>query len=168
MTDRTGVWLGVDVGTVRLGVAVCDPDGLLATPVTTLTVPDGDAGALAPAVSELVAAHGAVGVVVGLPRNLSGADGTSARMAREFAQALSSTYSGPVYLVDERLTTVDAHRRLRQSGVSDRRARAFIDQAAAVLILQAALDHRASRGTMPGEFVGTTRTQRKPRMKGRG
>lgn len=162
------MWLGVDVGTVRLGVAVGDPDGLLATPVTTLAVPHGDPRALVPAVSDLVAEHGAVGVVVGLPRHLSGVDGESAHTARAFARALGDAFAGPVHLVDERLTTVDAHRRLRQSGVSDRRARAFIDQAAAVLILQAALDHRASRGTMPGEFVGTTRTQRKPRMKGRG
>lgn len=168
MTERTGVWLGVDVGTVRLGVAVSDPDGLLATPVTTLAVPDGDAGAVAPAVCALLSSHDAVGVVVGLPRHLSGADGLSARMAREFAHALSRAFAGPVYLVDERLTTVDAHRRLRQSGVNGRRARAFIDQASAVLILQAALDHRASRGTMPGELVAATRTTRKPRTKGRG
>ncbi|MEO6885830.1 MAG: Holliday junction resolvase RuvX [Jatrophihabitantaceae bacterium] len=137
----TGTWLGVDVGSVRVGVARTDPHGILATPVTTLhrdTRTNQDIAELA----ALVAEHEAVGVVVGLPRTLAGREGPSAVMAREYGTLLAAAIS-PIRLeyVDERLTTVSAQRKLTDGGVRGSRAkRAVIDQAAAVELLQHWLD----------------------------
>ncbi|KRE63155.1 Holliday junction resolvase RuvX [Nostocoides sp. Soil756] len=166
---RPGVLLGVDVGSVRVGVARSDPDGLLATPLETVP----RASAETPAagdddlrrIAALVADHDAVGVVVGLPRSLSGAEGVSAHRARTYADVLAVSIDPvPVRLVDERLTTVEAHRALRESGVAGRRQRSVVDQAAAVLILQSALDAERATGQPAGELVGARR--RKPRTKG--
>lgn len=163
-----GVWLGVDVGSVRVGVAASDPDGILATPVRTVarTAPGAPAAGDADLeeVAALVEEHAAVGVVVGLPRSLSGDEGPAAAGVRQYA-ALMAARVAPVWvrLVDERLTSVDAHRTLRDSGVAGRRQRAVVDQAAAVLILQTALDAERSTGTPPGERVAPGR--RKPRTK---
>jgi putative Holliday junction resolvase len=131
-----GVWLGVDVGTVRVGVARTDPQGLLAVPVTTLhrdPRTDRDLDELA----ALVAEYEAAGVVVGLPVTLAGREGDSARIAREYGAALAARVAPvPVEFVDERLTTVSAQRKLTQGGVRGRSGRAVIDQAAAVELLQ--------------------------------
>lgn len=161
---RPGVRIGVDVGSVRVGVAVCDPTGLLATPLRTLT--GGRPEAVADSVGELVTELEAVEVVVGLPRSLAGHEGPAAETARQYARAMAARVAPvPVRLQDERLTTVDAHRVLRDSGVAGRSQRAVIDQAAAVLILQGALDAERVSGRPPGELVRTDR--RKPRMKDR-
>ncbi|HEY3736822.1 MAG TPA: Holliday junction resolvase RuvX [Jatrophihabitans sp.] len=134
----------MDVGSVRVGVAMCDPNGILATPLATLqrdTRNNSDISELA----RLVLEHGAVGVVIGLPRTLAGAEGTSAAMAREYGQLLTDAISPtPIAYVDERLTTVSATRKLGQSANigrsrATRGARAkreVIDQAAAVELLQ--------------------------------
>ena len=160
---RDGVRVGVDVGTVRVGVAVSDPRGVLASPRETLprdAERDADLAALAALVAELDVLE----VVVGLPRHLSGADSSSAEAARRYASMLAVRVSPvPVRLVDERLTTVDAHRSLRASGVPGRRQRAVVDQAAAVLILQAALDTERTTDRPPGERVRPGR--RKARTK---
>lgn len=167
MSVRPGVRVGVDVGTVRVGVALSDPSGVLATPHATLARrwPDGDPGA--DDVSEIVALcreRVALEVVVGLPRTLSGSEGPAAAAARTYAAELARRLSPVgVRLVDERLTSVDAHRALRDSGVSGRRQRAVVDQAAAVLILQAALDEERSAGRPPGEPV--THKRRRPKTK---
>ena len=167
-TPERGVRLGVDVGSVRVGVAMSDPDGILATPVETLAREAGTAPAAGDpdveAIAALVAGHRAVGVVVGLPRSLSGDEGTAAAAARAYAAVVAARVA-PVWvrLVDERLTSVDAHRALRASGVAGRRQRAVVDQAAAVLILQTALDTERSTGAPPGERV--TPGRRKPRTK---
>ena len=141
----TGGWLGVDVGTVRVGVARSDPSGVLATPLVTLRrEPAGD-GDLAQ-IADLVSEHDVAGVVVGLPVTLAGREGASAAMAREYAQRLSRMIDPvPVELVDERLTTVAAERRLAQRGVRGRARRAVVDQAAAVEILQHWLDARPAQ-----------------------
>jgi putative holliday junction resolvase len=163
---RHGVRVGVDVGTVRVGVAASDPSGLLATPVRTVVrTPDDDDSDLAE-VAGVVTELEAVEVVVGLPRTLAGTEGAAAQGARTYAGRLAVRVAPvPVRLVDERLTTVDAHRSLRDSGVDGRRQRAVVDQAAAVLILQAALDAERSSGRPPGELVRTD--GRKPRTKDR-
>jgi putative Holliday junction resolvase len=139
-----GRYLGIDVGAVRVGVAICDPGGVLATPL--VTVPrDIDGGSDLRTIAGLVAEHEAVGVVVGLPRTLAGRDGPAAEIARAFADALSEVLDVPVELSDERLTTVVATRQLRERGVKGRKQRAVVDQAAAVAILQGWLDaHRRS------------------------
>lgn len=144
MSRPRGVWIGVDVGTVRVGVARSDPDGVLASPVATLARDprnDSDLAHLAGLVREL----GAVGVVVGLPVTLAGRDGPSARMARDYAARLSEQIAPvPVELVDERLTTVSAQRKLKDSRVRGARAkRAVVDQVAAVELLQHWLDRLA-------------------------
>lgn len=133
--------LGVDVGSVRVGVAMSDPDGVLATPL--VTVPrDAEGGADLRALAALVAEHEVVEIVVGLPRTLAGREGPAAESARAFAAALAEVVAVPVALADERLTTVVATRQLRASGRPGRRQRAVVDQAAAVAILQGWLDAR--------------------------
>ena len=139
MSRPSGRWLGVDVGSVRVGVALSDPSGVLATPLVTLArdpVADADLRALLGLVRE----HEVVGVVVGLPRTLAGAEGPAAQAARAYADALTALVNVPVELSDERLTTVLATRQLRGRGMSGRKQRAVIDQAAAVAILQGWLD----------------------------
>jgi putative holliday junction resolvase len=138
-----GVWLAVDVGTVRVGVARSDPRGILATPLATLARSAAD-GADITRVAALVREHEAVGVVVGLPLTLAGREGPSAVMAREYAALLAAAIRPvPVELTDERLTTVSAARKLTGGGLRGARAkRAVIDQAAAVEILQSWLDAR--------------------------
>ncbi|WP_219413598.1 Holliday junction resolvase RuvX [Pseudonocardia nigra] len=131
--------LGVDVGAVRVGVAVSDPDGVLATPLRTVPR-DVAGGADLRTIAELVSEHEAVGVVVGLPRTLAGREGPAAETARAFAEALERVVDVPVELSDERLTTVVATQQLRQRGVKGRKQRAVVDQAAAVAILQGWLD----------------------------
>ncbi|MFN2518467.1 MAG: Holliday junction resolvase RuvX [Jatrophihabitantaceae bacterium] len=139
-----GVWLGVDVGTVRVGVARSDPRGVLATPVTTLArdrIGNRDIAELA----ELIGEYEAVGVVVGLPRTLADREGPSALLAREYAAALTEVISPiPVQHLDERLTTVTARRKLLQGTVRGRATRTVIDQVAAVELLQQWLDIRRS------------------------
>jgi putative Holliday junction resolvase len=158
---RAGVRIGVDVGSARVGVAASDPSGTFASPVETLRR-DLEGGQDLAALARLVAEREAVEVVVGLPRLLSGAEGEAARLAREYAAGLARLIAPtPVRLVDERLTTVAAHKRLRDSGVPGRGQRAVVDQAAAVLILQSALDTETASGKPPGELVSSTGKPRK-------
>lgn len=150
---RPGRRIGVDVGTVRVGVAVSDQDGLLATPVTTLAR-DADGAADQTRLAELALEHEAVELVVGLPRSLSGREGPAAQAARAYAETLAALVAPlPVRLVDERLTTVSAQQHLRRSGVRERQGRGVVDQVAAVVILQHALDSERSSGRAPGELV---------------
>jgi putative Holliday junction resolvase len=146
---RSGARVGVDVGSVRVGVAACDPAGLIATPVETLRRGRGDMDAL----SRLVTERDAVEVVVGLPTTLAGRHGPAAEAAEAYATELAGRVTVPVRLVDERLSTVGATRGLRASGVDTRRGRGVVDQAAAVIILQAALDTERQTGSAPGRVV---------------
>jgi putative Holliday junction resolvase len=132
--------LAVDVGSVRIGVAVCDPDGILATPVETVSRAGGDDDALA-RLAELVAEHEALAVIVGLPRDLRGDESFAARAVRDFAERFGQMIAPiPMIFVDERMTTVTAARALREAGRDSRSSRGVIDQAAAVAILQGWLD----------------------------
>ena len=146
-TPRTpGVWLGVDVGTVRVGVARSDPRGVLAVPVVTLAR-DRRRQADLDQLAEIVGEYGAVGVVVGLPVTLSGQHGKSAEMACGYGASLARRIAPiPVTYSDERLSTVAAARILSAQGRRGPEARAVIDQAAAVEILQRWLDGGAARG----------------------
>lgn len=150
---RRGVRLGVDVGSVRVGLAVCDAEGLIASPVETVPRDEKALGDLARIAAE-VADRGAVEVVVGLPRSLDGHEGSAAQLARGYAERLAGRVAPvPVRLVDERLSTVSAHRALRDAGVRGRRHRRVVDQVAAVLILQTALDAERASGRAPGSLV---------------
>ena len=145
-----GPRLGVDVGTVRIGVAVSDPDGILATPVETVRRDrtDKHVRRLAQLAGELEA----VEVVVGLPRTLADRSGASARDAVELAEQLARRVAPtPVRMSDERLTTVSAQRSLRDAGIRAKGQRAMIDQAAAVGILQNWLDQRRAALAAHGE-----------------
>lgn len=161
-----GVRLGIDVGSVRVGVAVCDPDGILATPLVTLardnttpapdtdkkraSVTESDVIPESPrvpqdiaAIARLVAEHGSVEVVVGLPVNLAGVEGPAAKKIREYARILEDAIAPvPIVMADERMSTVTAARRLSDRGVKGKRQRAVVDQAAAVEILQHYLESR--------------------------
>jgi putative Holliday junction resolvase len=156
---RAGIRLGIDVGSVRIGIAASDPGGVLATPVETIER-DVDSGGDQALIAAAALEREALEVVVGLPMSLSGGEGPAAQGVRAYATTLAARISPiPVRLVDERLTTINAHRLLRDSGMAGRAQRAVVDQAAAVLILQAALDLEKSSGMPPGELVG----RRKPR-----
>lgn len=141
----------------RVGVALCDPDGVLATPLKTLRrdlKKNSDVRVLA----RLVREHAAVQVFVGLPRALKGHETGSTQMAREYADLLAGELRGespavPVRLIDERLTTVSAHRSLRESGLDGRKHRQVVDQVAAADILQQALDMQKSLQRDVGDAV---------------
>jgi putative holliday junction resolvase len=142
--------LGVDVGTVRIGVAASDPDGILATPVETVRRDRSNKHLrrLAQLADELEA----VEVVVGLPRTLADRSGPSARDAVDLAEQLARHIAPiPVRLSDERLTTVMAQRSLRDAGIRAKGQRTLIDQAAAVGILQNWLDQRRAALAAHGE-----------------
>lgn len=160
---REGIRLGVDVGTVRVGVAVSDPSGIMATPVETLaraSASDKDVQRVA----ELADDARALEVVVGLPLNMKGEDTASTQAARAWANTLKRLRPAlRVILVDERLTSVSAHQSLHASGVAGRKHRQHVDQQAAVLILQAALETERGTGRPPGLEVGG----RKPRARRR-
>ena len=143
--------LGVDVGKVRVGVALSDPDGILATPLVTVprdltTKPDAVPADISE-ISRLVTEHEAVEVVVGLPVRLTGAEGPAAADARAWVAAFTQVAGVPVVLTDERMSTVVATRRLAERGVRGRRQRAVVDQAAAVEILQSWLNAQRRQTT---------------------
>lgn len=134
--------LGVDVGAVRVGVALSDPAPMLATPLVTLKRDEAGGSDLAQ-LAELVTEHDVVEVVVGLPKTLAGRHGSAAEIAQSYGAALAERIAPvPVRFADERLTTVTASRMLSQRGVKGKKQRAVVDQAAAVEILQAFLDSR--------------------------
>nr|WP_051480996.1 Holliday junction resolvase RuvX [Cellulomonas sp. KRMCY2] len=159
--------MGVDVGTVRIGVAASDPDGLIATPVETVprAADAAHAGSTAGSagltsdvarIVEIVHERGAAVVYVGLPRHLSGTESSASGAVRTYSVGLAHAVAPvPVRLVDERLSTVTAHQALYASGRSGRRHRQVVDQAAAVVILQSAIDAERSSGTRSGELVGS-------------
>jgi putative Holliday junction resolvase len=155
---RHGVRLGIDPGDARIGVARSDPSGFLATPVETVRRGRGDLARIAAILAAEAAESTVLEVVVGLPRSLSGGEGPAAAKVREFAAALARRVTPvPVRLVDERMTTVSAEAMLRDRGRSGGKRRAVVDQAAAVLILQHALDTERATGAAPGEIVEETR-----------
>jgi putative Holliday junction resolvase len=140
------VRLGVDVGTVRVGVAMSDPHGLLATPVATLARNPSTGTDLA-VLAAMVEEHEVVEVVVGLPKTLRGTDGPAVVAARAYGDALAARIAPvPVVYVDERLTTVSADRQLTEAGVRGKSRRKVVDQLAAIRILQNRLDNLAGGG----------------------
>lgn len=139
------------MGDVRVGVAICDSAGLLATPLTTiareLNPGDGDAVPLDMSeLARLVELHGIVEVVLGLPVTLAGTEGPAAVQARSYADRLAAVIAPvPVTLADERMSTLVATRRLSERGVRGRRQRKVVDQVAAAEILQSWLDAQRRR-----------------------
>ena len=134
--SRIGRRIAFDYGDVRIGVAVCDPDGILATPLTTLQSKD---PSLKKQIAELIDEYEPAKLYVGQPKLLSGEDGSAVAKVLVFTELLTSNFDIPVILVDERLSTVSAAKQLRESGVNTKDARSVIDAAAAVAILEQGL-----------------------------
>lgn len=146
---RRGVRLGIDVGKARVGVARCDPDGMLAVPVETVPRTAASVDRLA----GLAAEWQPIEFVVGLPVNLRGEDTGSTSDAREFAAQLGRRTGIAVRMIDERLSTVTAHAALRASGRTQRNSRRIVDQVAAVVLLQHAVDIEKSTGNPAGAVI---------------
>ncbi len=138
------------MGSVRIGVASCDPGGVLATPLATVRRGRGDLDEI----SRLCAEHAPIEIVVGLPTSLSGKAGAAAADARSFASEMARRVAPvPVRLVDERFTTTLAHSALRAGGRDGRQRRQRVDKAAAALLLQSALDAERLSGAPSGELL---------------
>ncbi|EGD44413.1 Holliday junction resolvase RuvX [Nocardioides sp. WG-D5] len=151
---RHGVRLGLDPGDARIGVARSDPTGFLATPLETVKKGRGDLARLQAIVAEIGEESTMLEVVVGLPRSLKGGENPATAKVRDFAASLARRVAPvPVRLVDERLTTVSAEAMLRDRGRKGQDRRAVVDMAAAVVILQHALDSERASGAAPGEIV---------------
>ena len=152
MSIRRGIRIGVDVGTVRVGVSRCDPDGILTMPVVTLTRAP-DLSGLSE-LADIVGSYEAIEVIVGLPRHLRGGEGISAKGARKYARRLKRLVPEVrIAMVDERLTSNQAHARLRASGIPEHEHRSVIDQVAAQIILEQALELERMSGRAPGEEI---------------
>ena len=156
---RPGVRLAFDVGKVRIGVARCDAEAILSVPVTTLK--RNRFGADIEEAAELIEEYDAMEAVVGLPRRMSGGSSVSTRDARRWARGLAQLITPvPVRLVDERLSTVTAHRELHASGRTEATFRQVVDQAAAVVILDQALETERTTNAPAGELVPPIRRDR--------
>lgn len=138
-------YLGVDCGSKRVGLAISDPGGILASPLEVVGRDEA-----VHRVTELVREFGIGGLVVGLPTGLSGSEGRSAEDARALGTELATATGLPVAFVDERFTSRLAERSLLETGMRRRERRERVDQAAAAFILQDFLDGLAKRGT-PGQ-----------------
>ena len=134
--SRFGRRLAFDYGDVRIGVAVCDPDGVLSTPLTTLNSKDPN---VLDHIAAIVDEYEPVKIYIGLPVNLSGSSSTSAVNAKEFGEKITARFDISVAYIDERLSTVSANKKLLESGMNSKQARASIDQSAAVEILEQGL-----------------------------
>lgn len=165
---RRGVRLAVDLGLTRVGVARSDPDGILATPVATLQRDTGGETDMAEVI-RLAREFDAIEIVVGLPTSMSGKAQTTAKAAKRWAGRLATQLAAApqtgggtcplVRMVDERLSTVSAHRMLHEAGRAEISHRAVVDQVAAVVILQFALDAERTSGTAPGILITPVRSE---------
>jgi putative Holliday junction resolvase len=129
--------IAFDYGDVRIGVAVSDPDSILSSPLTTLKATD---KSLLKQISEILADIEPVAIYVGRPALLSGNDGSATEKATQFGAVLSTITQVPIEMIDERMSTVSAARNLREAGRNARDSKDAIDMAAAVAILDFALE----------------------------
>jgi len=133
---QRGRRLAFDYGDVRIGVAACDPDAILASPVTTLKVGARD---LNEQLQRLFDEYEPIAIYIGKPSNMDGSSGSAVQKANAFGELLATLSDTPIVFIDERMSTLSAAKNMRESGVSARDARSRIDQAAAVAILEFAL-----------------------------
>jgi putative Holliday junction resolvase len=127
--------LAFDYGDARIGVAICDPDGILATPLPYLR----NSSSLKKELSQLIAEHAPLTIYVGEPKNLSGESSATSAKVADFVSLINQCGEVPVVMIDERLSTVEASRRLREGGIDARAQRELVDSMAAVGILEAGL-----------------------------
>lgn len=150
---RRGRRLAIDFGSARIGLAICDADGILASPLPALSQAV-DQTKVVKSIFDTVEENDVLEVIIGDPVSLSGKETASTQLAREFALRIAASIQVPVRLVDERLTTVTASNKLRQAGVSSRNSKALVDSASAVEILEQALAFEKASGNAPGTLVG--------------
>jgi len=131
-------WLGLDLGSVRIGVALSDPLGITAQPLQVLKSQGTQKDIMA--LGELVNLHGVTQVIVGLPYNMDGTESSTTKKVREFTAKLVRKLNAPVYFIDERLTSRQAERSMIEGGARRKTRREKIDQVAAALLLQSALE----------------------------
>ena len=143
----------MDVGKVRIGIAICDTEAILASPLEAIARLSSATDTVA-SIAELVYTHGVIEVYVGDPLSLSGKETDSTNDARQVASELSKALSVPIRMIDERLTTVSAAAKLRASGINAKGSKFLIDSASAVEILDSALSYEKSSGLAPGHLVG--------------
>lgn len=132
--------IAFDYGDARIGVAICDPDGILASPLPFL---DSKHPKLINHIAELFAEYEPIAIYLGEPKLLSGSEGVAVAKVREFAAILQEKFSLPLIFIDERLSTVDAQRRLKEAGKNSRDSKILIDSMAAVAILEGGLAREA-------------------------
>ena len=128
--------IAFDYGDVRIGVAICDPDGILATPLTVL---QSQSKELIAQIEQIINEYEPIKIFIGLPKNMSGTEGESAAKAHDFGTSLLENFDLPVFFIDERLSTVSAQKKLKEAGVDTRSAKSLIDAMAAVAILEQGL-----------------------------
>ncbi|MCD4557400.1 Holliday junction resolvase RuvX [Schaalia sp. lx-100] len=161
MAFRRGTRLGVDVGTVRIGLARTDPEAIMTFPLETLH--RADDGSEFERLISLVEEYDVMEIIVGLPRHLAGGEGISAKGARRYARRIKKSLPHiRVAFVDERLTSHQAHQRLRAAGRCERSHREIVDQVAAQIILEHALEIERMSGNPPGDVLES------PEQKGKG
>ena len=128
--------IAFDYGDVRTGVALCDPDGILASPLCVLETKSKN---FFEAISALIVEHEPIRIFVGKPLNMSGSSGESAAKVEVFVEQISTISELPIQLIDERLSTVSAQKKLKDAGLSARESKQLIDAMAAVAILEQGL-----------------------------
>lgn len=129
-------YLAIDYGNRRTGLAICDPDETIASPLTVLRERDN----LAVKIAEIVRAEQVDAIVVGLPLNMDGSEGGQARLVRQFAAALTAKTDVPLHFQDERLSSFGAEEKLREAGMSRKKQAERVDAIAAAEILTAFLE----------------------------
>lgn len=155
MSFRCGVRIALDVGAVRIGIAKCDPAATLSTPVATFKRSKDESADMRKLVA-LLEEYEPIEIVIGLPLTLSGEYGPAATKINDFVQKLAKLTAIPLRLVDERMSTAAAQRGLHDAGRSTRTSRSVIDQAAAVLILESAIDQEKNTGRPAGRVFPRT------------
>ena len=142
-----GTRIGFDFGEKRIGVATSDPESILVSPHATILNDD----KLTEKLIEIFNGIKPIYAVVGNPRHLSGENSSKSAQAIDFAELIKSIFSGPIYLVDERLSTSNAYAQMREVGKNSKDSKAVIDQIAAVNILESAILNEKA-GTSVGEI----------------
>ena len=138
---QRGRRIAFDYGDIRIGVAVCDPDGIISSPLAVLRAEDRN---LRSEIQSLIAEYEPVQIFIGLPKQLSGVESSSAEKARNFGAMIAELTSIEIVYIDERLSTVSAQSKLREAGKSTRESKELIDAMAAVEILELGLQSARS------------------------
>ena len=128
--------LGIDFGQVRVGIALCDVDGLVATPLATIK----NDKKLLSEIAKLIDEYQISGIFLGKPKHLSGVEGATVELVASFAEQLKDSFGLPITFVDERLTSIQAERALKSAGKGSRESRGLVDQLSAVAILQLGIE----------------------------